>query len=80
MSERIEAILVEKETAALLRYDSDSRFPAISWSISPTWIPGYALEFTTSFARADQCSFQLELSKSPHTGHANFYFTRQVKI
>lgn len=80
VSERIEAILVEKETAALLRYDSDKPVPGYKLEHLSYLDSGYALEFTTSFARADQCSFQLELSKSPHTGHANFYFTRQVKI
>ena len=51
VSERIEAILVEKETAALLRYDSDKPVPGYKLEHLSYLDSGYALEFTTSFAR-----------------------------
>ncbi|MBC8571222.1 GntR family transcriptional regulator [Zongyangia hominis] len=78
VTERIDSVIVDKHIAGLLRCSTDRPVPGYKLEHISYLDSGYVVEVTTSIARADQCSFYLEFSKSG--GRSNFYFTRQMNI
>lgn len=77
-TETIDAIQITKAEAELLKCKPQStgyRIRRISHLDS-----GFIFEYTSSITRADQCSFQLELYKNPHSSKNPVEFQRNVNL
>lgn len=77
-TETIEAIIINKEDAELLK--CTAKVPGYKIQRVSYLDSGFIFEFTTSITRADKCAFQLELYKNTSASKSPIDIRRQVTL